>query len=877
MRIGSLLSRSSAVIATFVLLSSGFDVYKQVNEPSKSTSKTDNVEIKPQSQVNVQKINPPTKVIALINEDAGGEFNQKHYMLGDSFLQELMSNSDYEWFPTTRSVGEAAIRKGDIDALVIVNQGFTTDILNLNTKSPTPAKISFTINSGLSEQTKLDVNTDLQNYFARFNQNATRMYLSTILSSFQDSKWLVDDQLAQLEQVSQILKSGVNQQLELLPNQFKQVSDRIAHVPKQEVSKREQALEEILENLQTQVSRLNASQRSESEKIPTDLNQLTQAHEATIAEFQSALTAVINQATENQNSSRESYQASYQALVNQNQEGIKEIEAHYKKLLEGYDTGISSYEVALKSYEVALESYEADQQVIRDTIESLTGLSMPDTSAVANLETQIELLQQALTKLNRLEDVADQHIINGQPFEKAIRDRISTIPENVASLVEIGQEAGEITDQQAQTLAVFINLVRSLNLPLGPAIDVSIEEPKEEPKEDDLVNQSDNEEQLSSDVSESGAQDEEGTLTEENSTDKPEVEEASPAEAEVDVPVQEEENLPQFPDIDYIGIAMQLTEAVTLIRDYYGKPDDALLVFSERFLKDSTAETASLKAIGNQKLVDWIGQDYFEDIETASKQVREFDLVSEALHAMISDWQESLSTSNQEIDEVKSLVGTLKVQKRLIQDEVYKPVKTLPEPDQIIVDGPNHEALPIMVGEVADGYHQQLQEVIETLQAGHMTILSQLQLHDVPLPTESKIENDEEFEDLDEEFEQTDKTLKALSNQVSLVESQLSQQHDNLGLYRQNFSDQLTYSQNGGQDNLDYLDFLARPIEFEETKIASTKSQAESSPLQTVSKMVPEVVTNNDSQKSVILCVISGTYLVALGIRKLTTKHDNDT
>jgi uncharacterized phage infection (PIP) family protein YhgE len=786
MRIGTLLTRSSGLLACVILVTNGATLYRDTREsPPITTAITPQKSVKP-----IQVGKAPTKVIALVNEDTGGEFNKKHYTLGDAFLQDLVSLADYEWYPTTRSVANAAIRSGDIDAMLIVNQDFTEKILNLNTQSPTQAKVDSVIDTSLPDVTQAQLETHFQEYLSRFNQSASRMYLSTIMASFQDSKWLVDDQLAQLTAVNRTLIEDSNSGLQEAPENFKKLSTLISDLEQVNDQDKQDYMAQV-EAFQKSADVLIQKRVNEIDTLPNELTALAEQHEALLGQLASQYEQVMSEKD-----------SQYQAIANQLQEAITTIDNAYHTVA----SELGHYEAAVNSFVNQLSTF------LQDTSDTINDLSE-----------RVELLDKQAKQLMSVTEQFDTKILNTSQFYETISTYVSNLPVNLPELLELALDQGHLTVSQVEDLSLYVSAIEALQLPMGP--EFSIDEPESEENIDEIEAVTETETASDSVIDNQSGQ----------------LEISSGQVVEMTEPT---------PTVDWWEISSQVIECVSLMRDYYGVPSISLEEFATEFSTNPENIDGSLKAIGQQTIGDQFGQEKLAVISEINTSI------------------ETLIPTGQEIRHRLNLTSDLLSQAPSVNlDNCNYPVATGFDNVMIETSTLNLNSLSETYSEATQALQDAIRNYNQTLMGEWKTLTSQKSPEAVK---ESKVS----IQDATELIKQAELSLDTLNDKVDSVAEQLSVQHDNLELYQKNFSDQLNYSQDGGQDNLDYLNFLARPIQLSFTQTRSDQDATVTDRVSSSSDDVSADKTQSINRKALILTVLSTVYLLALLVRKLFHHHE---
>lgn len=132
----------------------------------------------PEIIVNQRPIN-----FVLVNEDLGANFNDEDYHFGADFVTLVNQDTQNRWHTTSRSVAEAGLNSGNFDALVILPQNFSVNLLSLESVSPEQALIIYEVRLGGDELTNLMITAQVSSVLADFERRIVQMYFSSILDN----------------------------------------------------------------------------------------------------------------------------------------------------------------------------------------------------------------------------------------------------------------------------------------------------------------------------------------------------------------------------------------------------------------------------------------------------------------------------------------------------------------------------------------------------------------------------------------------------------------------------------------------------------------------------------------------------------------------
>lgn len=84
--------------------------------------------------------------IAIVNEDAGAEFNDKEVNVGKQVIEELSKNHDIGWQFVNKEKAEKGVRMGDYFASIIIPNNFSKDLISPTSDKIVKPKLIYTVN-----------------------------------------------------------------------------------------------------------------------------------------------------------------------------------------------------------------------------------------------------------------------------------------------------------------------------------------------------------------------------------------------------------------------------------------------------------------------------------------------------------------------------------------------------------------------------------------------------------------------------------------------------------------------------------------------------------------------------------------------------------
>ncbi|MGF7117166.1 YhgE/Pip family protein [Methanobacterium oryzae] len=88
--------------------------------------------------------------VAVVNEDSGYNYNGTDYNVGNTLVDELKNNTNFNWQFVDKKTALNGVKNGDYYAALIIPGNFSEQLLSIETSTPNPAKIEYIVNDKLN-------------------------------------------------------------------------------------------------------------------------------------------------------------------------------------------------------------------------------------------------------------------------------------------------------------------------------------------------------------------------------------------------------------------------------------------------------------------------------------------------------------------------------------------------------------------------------------------------------------------------------------------------------------------------------------------------------------------------------------------------------
>jgi putative membrane protein len=146
---------------------------------------------------------------AIVNLDENASYNGVSHNFGDSLVNRLQDNNDYNWTFTNETDARDGVKSGKYYAAIIIPENFTKNVLSISTQNPKTTNLEFIVNEKISPvgermsiSASKEIQTKINNEIVQTVDSNAMVQLETVGSSLP-----VQTPLTQLSAVN---SSGVN-------------------------------------------------------------------------------------------------------------------------------------------------------------------------------------------------------------------------------------------------------------------------------------------------------------------------------------------------------------------------------------------------------------------------------------------------------------------------------------------------------------------------------------------------------------------------------------------------------------------------------------------------------------------------------------------
>lgn len=164
--------------------------------------------------------------VAVVNEDLGGEFNDKYYNAGKELIETLEDNDSFGWQFVSKEEADRGVIEGDYYASIEVPEDFTSDILSLTKSFITRPSLIYNINEKSNAIVPKITNTGVNTVKDEINSKIVKIVNGVIFDVFNkvgtgaedsrgilrnilDTFYSLNDRMPELEEVLNDASNGL--------------------------------------------------------------------------------------------------------------------------------------------------------------------------------------------------------------------------------------------------------------------------------------------------------------------------------------------------------------------------------------------------------------------------------------------------------------------------------------------------------------------------------------------------------------------------------------------------------------------------------------------------------------------------------------------
>lgn len=376
--------------------------------------------------------------MAIVNEDDGTTYRNKHYLLAKDYLNGLKVPKDVSMVVVPRGVAESGLKKNTYQLVVYIPTNFSAKIVDVDNPDPKKLDIQYKINAK-SQAMKSRCKDEAQDIVRGLNQKISSIYNLGIMSNLFDAQNQVAGIYSRQGQLAVAYQNGLAKPISILSEGFPDLQSGTNEI----ISEGKTYQEGIKQANQA----VTLAQAQQNKSLNTTLAQVMQEQ----AQNKQNNAKLVQRMMEvNQQTTNEEIPQILNALSERNQQlcqSFGDSKDASEQLVNSFETYSKGYEETINALKQALES--TDGQIKPDEIKPGNDSSLSNSTDTNNEITFGEYLKQKDPELyqktmKQLNNVSDLNVLYAQlPFNGTIPDEVKKGLSN-ADYQKIKQSISEI-------------------------------------------------------------------------------------------------------------------------------------------------------------------------------------------------------------------------------------------------------------------------------------------------------------------------------------------------------------------------------------------------------------------------------------------------
>lgn len=415
-------------------------------------------------------------IIALVNEDQPNTFNGTKYNFGETFVDLVSNDNNYNWQVLSRAIANKAYADGSVDAVIYLPQNFTHNILTLQALNPQKAELNYKVLASKSELNNKILQNKIVNVLYDFNTSIVKMYYASVAGNVANAQTNMGNVVKSQGTIITALNDNVYGPFQTTNESYSSVIST-ANGLKSQNDSWIQAQNSFTNSV---VNMLNENSSSFNGTLPSLTNYFNTQRKITDINVANGNQAITNQANSDSSYYYGQYTVAYNKAVQFMQqfynkdssgretgvyENLKNQISHYNNLISRVHDNIGTQIDRLTGKQTTLLNLEKDlySQFFGQDIRKL-----PDNTDFTTLETE-DNARSAMTKMFGT-PFEKKDNISGTAYPRMISNLLNNLSVNVGdydTLLATLVKNGSLTPQQKYTYEAKLSVLKNYATAFG--------------------------------------------------------------------------------------------------------------------------------------------------------------------------------------------------------------------------------------------------------------------------------------------------------------------------------------------------------------------------------------------------------------------------
>lgn len=187
--------------------------------------------------------------IALVNEDAGADFNDSSINFGDEFANQMNKDQTHDWYIVSRGVAESGFERNAYDMMIVIPNNFSDNALSIDEDAPEQVTLEYRINATGHEDVRAEAEKAAGEVLTNFNKQLIDVFFVSIIGNLQEAQDHIVHIIDKEKEYTDEYALNIYNPLDNFTNQFEQVQ-HYADLSKNNYNQ----LDDVLENFESSLN-----------------------------------------------------------------------------------------------------------------------------------------------------------------------------------------------------------------------------------------------------------------------------------------------------------------------------------------------------------------------------------------------------------------------------------------------------------------------------------------------------------------------------------------------------------------------------------------------------------------------------------------------
>lgn len=347
--------------------------------------------------------------VGIVNQDAGGEINNKKLNAGNTIVKQLKKNKELDWHFEDKKKALHELKEGNLFAVIIIPSDFTKKLSSITDPNPTKAKLDYYVNEKTNSVAPKITGEGSTLLTSKISQSFVGEASKTLFHVFDEAGLELQENIPNIKKFENFVFSFEK----ALPNIHKELISTQGTIKEANsvLKKAQTALPEAVTLTSDGLQEINTalSYVNEGQKVLKDVDKGIAANVANLKEISAIVNTALNDIS---------------TVSNVNKDALSTVKNQINDQLEASEKELSSIEASL----IAIEEF--------NKAEKFTKPNNALNSAIKNLEILEKNLTTTQKSLDTIDDAVDDINKNQQKQIVTLEKSTKQMTKEIDSFIE---------------------------------------------------------------------------------------------------------------------------------------------------------------------------------------------------------------------------------------------------------------------------------------------------------------------------------------------------------------------------------------------------------------------------------------------------------